>query len=381
MKAVKKRVADRNLRALLWKFLRAGVLEHGHTRATLTGIPQGGIVSPLAANIYLHALDRYMESTYLHLPKSQRQQRRRQGKANFLYLRYADDWVVLCNGTKAQAHAMKEELGGFLSTMGLTLSAEKTTVTHITEGFDFLGYRIMRSIGTSGKMIPKVLIPAKAIKRLCHTLRRMLAPSSTCESVKAKIIALNRLMRGWCEYYRCTNNPGAMFDKVGTELFWDMAHWLGRKYKVSMPRVMQRFREGNTFSTHAVTLAMPAEYKAKRFVAKTWHNPYTEPDKVREEKARIQRESLLTYDRIWTGHEERQGGMDLREEVILLKGTTCTACGHTLHPSEIEIDHIKPRAQFKGPRDADRLANLQILCTLCHRAKTKTDLKVLRRMR
>ena len=62
------------------------------------------------------------------------------------------DWVVLCNGTKAQAHAMKEELGGFLSIMGLKLSEEKTKVTHITEGFDFLGYRIIRSIGTSGKI-------------------------------------------------------------------------------------------------------------------------------------------------------------------------------------------------------------------------------------
>src|SRR5262245_26256344 len=90
-------------------------------------------LSPLAANIYLHALDRYMESRYLCLPKWQRQQRRRQGKANFLYLRYADDFVVLCNGTKEQAHAMKEELGGLLSSMGLQLSEEKTKGTHITE--------------------------------------------------------------------------------------------------------------------------------------------------------------------------------------------------------------------------------------------------------
>jgi RNA-directed DNA polymerase len=338
-------------------------------------------VSPLAANIYLHELDRYMESRYLCLPKWQRQQRRRQGKANFLYLRYADDFVVLCNGTKEQAHAMKEELGGLLSSLGLQLSEEKTKVTHITEGFDFLGYRIMRSIGTSGKMIPKVLIPAKAITRICHAIRRMLAPNSTYESVKAKMIALNRLIRGWCAYYRCTNSPGSMFNKVGVELFWDMAHWLGKKYKLSMPRVMHRFREGNTFRTPAIQLIMPTEYKAKRFVAKTWHNPYTAPEKVLAEKARIQRESLFTYDRLWTGHEDRQGWIDLREEVILLKGTTCSTCGTGLHPSEVEIDHIKPRARFKDPRDADSIANLHILCTLCHRAKTKTDLKVLRRMR
>ena len=66
MKAVKKRVAGRNIRDLLWKFLRAGVMHQGKRQETLTGTPQGGIVSPLLANIYLHALDKYMESTYLH---------------------------------------------------------------------------------------------------------------------------------------------------------------------------------------------------------------------------------------------------------------------------------------------------------------------------
>src|SRR3989454_5637131 len=98
-----------------------------------------------------------MESKYLSLSEWERQKRRRQGKANFLYVRYADDFVVLCNGTKEQAQGMKEELGGLLSTMGLTLSEEKTKVTHITEGVNFLGYRIIRSMGQSGKMVPKVL--------------------------------------------------------------------------------------------------------------------------------------------------------------------------------------------------------------------------------
>ena len=94
IKAVKKRVADRKIRDLLWKFLRAGVMYRGEVQETLTGTPQGGIVSPLAANIYLHALDRYMESNYLNLPYTQRDQRRKQGKSNFLYCRYADGTPV-----------------------------------------------------------------------------------------------------------------------------------------------------------------------------------------------------------------------------------------------------------------------------------------------
>lgn len=381
IKAVKKRVADRNIRDLLWQFLRAGVMYRGNTSETLTGTPQGGIVSPLLANIYLHELDQYMESKYLAIPKRARQRQRAQGKANFLYIRYADDFIVLCNGRKEEALQMKEELRNVLNQMGLTLSEEKTKVTHITEGFDFLGYRVIRSIGTKGKMIPKVVIPERAIKRFCHNIRRILAPNSTHESAMAKILATNRFIRGWCEYYRCTNSPGVIFNQVRPEVFWGMAHWLGRKYKLSMPAVMRKYREVNTFRYKSATLIMPNEYKAKRFVARTWHNPYTEKDKVIEEKDRIKRESLLKYDEIWIGNEDRQGWMDLREEALLRDGPICAKCKQTHHPYEGQVDHIIPRAKFKDPTDADRLENLQVLCTDCHRAKTKTDLKVLSRMR
>src|SRR6267142_4352435 len=100
----------------------------------------GGVLSPLLANIYLDELDKYMESNYLSTPGWKRIQLRRKGKSNYLYVRYADDFVVLCNGTKAEAQAMKEELKGVLTNMELTLSEEKTKITHITEGFTFLGY-------------------------------------------------------------------------------------------------------------------------------------------------------------------------------------------------------------------------------------------------
>ena len=121
----------------------------------------GSVASPLLANIYLHELDRYMESTHLHLTAYQRKRQRAQGHSNFLYVRYCDDFVVLCNGTKAQALAMKEELRRVLGHMGLTLSEEKTKITHITEGFTFLGYWIERSRGATGRRVPRCLsLPA-----------------------------------------------------------------------------------------------------------------------------------------------------------------------------------------------------------------------------
>jgi len=115
-------------------------------------------------------------------------------------------------------------------------------------------------------------------------------------------------------------------------------------------------------------------------MAKTWHNPHTEKDEVRKEKERIKRESLFSYDNVPPG-EHRIGAQDLREEVILRDGPICAWCKKEFHPSEVQVDHIKTRARFKNPEDADCMENMQVLCTRHHRAKTKTDLKVLSRMR
>ena len=210
---------------------------------------------------------------------------------------------------------MKEELSNFLDTIGLKLSEEKTKVTHITEGFRFLGYWIIRSVGSSGKMAPKVLIPDEALKKFRHKIRRILAPNTTNESANGKIEVLNWLIRGWCEYYRSTSSPSIYFTKASNEIYWLMAHWLGRKYKLSIPKVMQKFKKGYSFGTKTRTLARPDEFKAKRYVAKTWHNPYTEQEKVAEEKARIKRESQLSYDRLRLG-EDRKGWMDLRRKLF-----------------------------------------------------------------
>src|SRR5262249_20556474 len=231
--------------------------------------------------------------------------------------------------------------------MGLKLSEDKTKVTHITEGFTFLGYRVQRCMGRNNKMVTKVLIPDKAIKRFQHKMRSIISPSTTSRSFNAVILAQNALTRGWCEYYRCTNNPSKAFSKLSDELFWATAHWLGRKYKSKIPAVLQKYRIGRNFGTRTHKLIYPEEYKAKRFVAKSWHNPYTETEKVKEEKDRLKRESLFTYDQLWSGRERRLGSMDIREEVLLRDGPMCAKCKGTFNPYEVHVDHIIPRARFK----------------------------------
>jgi 5-methylcytosine-specific restriction endonuclease McrA len=137
---------------------------------------------------------------------------------------------------------------------------------------------------------------------------------------------------------------------------------------------MQKFQKGNSLGIKSRILTRPTEYEAKKWPLRKWHNPYTAKEEVIREK-------FFSYDNLWTGVENRLGWRDLREEVILLKGTTCYVCGTELHQSEVEIDHSTPRKRYKDPTEADRMKHLQPICTSCHRVKTKTDLKVLSRMR
>jgi Group II intron, maturase-specific domain/HNH endonuclease len=230
-------------------------------------------------------------------------------------------------------------------------------------------------------VVPKVLIPKNATEKYHDRVQKALAPNTHKESVKTKIMALNRLTNGWCQYYRIASNSPKVFNKLNYELFWKMAHWLGRKWELSMPKVMKKYYANSTFEIKTSKMALPSDHKVKKLLTKTWHNPYTA-------KEAIARERLIILESLWSGNEYRQRGTDIRKEVIAAKGTICAingpdceSKGTPLHPSEVEVDHIILRARFKNPKDADHMKNLQVLCTKCHRAKTKNDLKVLSRMR
>jgi RNA-directed DNA polymerase len=111
----------------------------------ITGTPQGGILSPLLANIALSVLDEHFTAAWEGFgPPWTRKKRTRKGLATWRLVRYADDFVVLVKGTRAHAEALCEQVAAVLAPMGLRLSAAKTRITHIDEGFDFLGFRIQR---------------------------------------------------------------------------------------------------------------------------------------------------------------------------------------------------------------------------------------------
>jgi RNA-directed DNA polymerase len=376
MQLLRRRIRDKQILSLIWKFLRAGIMEQGTLRHSLLGTPQGGIVSPLLANIYLHELDRYMER-YTEIPYWERQKRKGRGLANFLYVRYADDFVVLCDGTKAQAEVMREELYQFLKAeLKLGLSLEKTKVTHVKEGFEFLGFLIDRDVGEKGIWVPRIRIPMRAMEKVRNKLRTALDPHSHGDSVRIKLLGLNRIIEGWCRYYQTTSSPSQLFGKLDSEVYWLMAHWLGRKYQMSIPRVMKTFKSGITFGTGSYTLRKASEFKAKRHKLRQIANPYASITPV------IHRETLDTLDAEWIGREERKGIRDRKDVVYQRDQGICGICGNFVPWNEAAMDHKIPRHRFTPLESGDALENLWILHREpCHQLKTKRDLQRGRRVR
>jgi len=178
---VRARVADKRVLALVKAFLKAGILtELGEEKDTPTGTPQGGILSPLLANIALSVLDEHVHAPWHHggpmSTSMRRQTRRKKGLPNWRIVRYADDFVILVHGTEDDVHALHDEIAEVLAPMGLRLSQSKTSVRHMSEGFDFLGFHIQwkRKTGTSKWYVYTFIAdrPVKALKAKLRALTR-----------------------------------------------------------------------------------------------------------------------------------------------------------------------------------------------------------------
>jgi hypothetical protein len=332
---------------------------------TRLGTPQGGIISPLLANVYLHELDKYMER-YTALSTKEKTARRREGQANYAYVRYADDFVILSNGTRAQAEAMREEVREFLATeLHLTLSMEKTKITHLNDGFDFLGFRVQRAMGHNG-MKTKVTISAKGVRRHLETIQKATAPQTHQDSVTTKLKALNRIIAGWCRYYQYTSRATTQFAELGNRTFWATAHWLGRKFRLSMPQVLKRFSRDGTLSDGDSTLVKHAAFQPRKYKERFLKpNPYTTQGKVEREE--------LPNENPWTGFEDRPGWADIKRKVQERDNWTCGICKAAVTPETCQVDHLRPYSSFKRPVDANRLDNLWTVCIPCHRRKTERE--------
>ena len=205
MGRVRARIGDRRVLALVAAFLRAGILgEDGVERDTVTGTPQGGILSPLLANIALSVLDEYFVAVWAAMGthSGARQQQRRTGLATYRLVRYADDFVVLVAGTREHAEAVRDEAAAVLAPMGLRLSEAKTRIANIDEGFDFLGFRVVRQRKRGSGRSCVYTYPAKRSLAEIKAKVRTMTRGATDQSLSILLHRLNPVLRGWTAYFR-----------------------------------------------------------------------------------------------------------------------------------------------------------------------------------
>ena len=189
---VKRRVSDRRVLKLLSQWLKVGVMEEGQWRATELGSPQGGVISPLMANIYLHVLDMYWTNRY--------------SKLGTLF-RFADDFVVVCR-SKAAAQRVLELIRQIMEKLKLTLHPTKTRLVDMgREGFEFLGFHFhKRPDRRTGKVLPYFWPGQKAMKTARSKIRELTGYSRK-RILMAKIVNdLNLVIRGWRNYFAVGNS-------------------------------------------------------------------------------------------------------------------------------------------------------------------------------
>jgi RNA-directed DNA polymerase len=234
MDRVRRRVGDKRVLALVKAFLKAGILsEDGITRETATGTPQGGILSPLLANIALSVLDDHFAEAWTSFGRysSARQKRRARGLPTYRLVRYADDFVVLVAGTRSDAEQLRAEVAAVLSPMGLRLSDEKTGIRHIDEGFDFLGWRIQRQSrrGTKDKRCIYTWPSRKALASVKARVRTV-TRQGTNHPLAHLLRQLNLMLRGWTNYFQ-HGASSATFSYLHQFTWRRVTCWLRSKYR------------------------------------------------------------------------------------------------------------------------------------------------------
>jgi RNA-directed DNA polymerase len=254
MKGIRKRIADQRFLSLLWKLIKAGCVDRGLFRASNEGVPQGGVISPLLSNIMLHEFDAWMEKNFLNKkvrkdrwawnfgilkqrPIAVREQR--QWKPAISYCRYADDFVIVVKGTLKHAEAVREACRKFLEDgLKLTLNMEKTHITHVNDGFVFLGHRIIRKRGPRGNMRTVTTIPWAKYRGFAERLVKQLSGNYSMNRMDL-LESLNRQLAGWAAFYKYTDYTATVFGKVDRTVFWKLGYWLARKYRRGFRELMR----------------------------------------------------------------------------------------------------------------------------------------------
>jgi RNA-directed DNA polymerase len=244
MDRLRVRIKDKRVCALVKAFLKAGVMTAtGEREQTPAGTPQGGILSPLLANIALSALDEHVARAWQAMgTRHQRSTRIKRGLGTWRLIRYADDFVVMVNGQRHHAEALRAEVADVLAPLGLALAPEKTRVVHIDEGFDFLGFHIRRQRKRGTKKYYVYTKPSKkAIASIKEKVKARTRRSSLYRDAGALVASINRTLRGWANYYRHGVSK-RIFNAVDDHAWRRIVNWILDKHSgLNLRELRRRF--------------------------------------------------------------------------------------------------------------------------------------------
>jgi group II intron reverse transcriptase/maturase len=209
---INEKISDGTVLSLVRSMLEAGAMVEGALEETEQGTPQGGVISPLLANIYLHPLD---EALWPQITR-------------YRYVRYADDFVVCCRSRK-DAEAALAQVRQVIAGLGLMLHPEKTRIVTHEEGFDFLGYHFQREPWQKPGQPPTIRPRDKALVKFKDRVREITRRQQG-KSVEEIVGRLNRYLRNWRSYYRYTTWPQQTFRKLDDWIRHRIRSYLAKRW-------------------------------------------------------------------------------------------------------------------------------------------------------
>lgn len=338
-------------KGMLQRWLKAGYVEKHRLHATKSGTPQGGIISPVLANMALDGIEALLDK---HFGRKTAPSRRAL-KLNFV--RYADDFIITAQDKSVLVHQVKPLLAHFFAQRGLTLSAEKTVITHINEGFDFLGENVRKY---NGKLLIK---PSKSSVKSCLAKLKSILDNHKTAPTWWVIYKINPIIRGWSQYHR-HHVAKQVFNSVDNAIFRMLWRWCCRRHPKQGKRWIKAkyFVAKNTrnwvFAGHDKqgkehVLLKASDTKIQRYVKiRSEFNPYDAQFELYSEKRQaLQWVAKASYRKRLTSIWRHQN-----QRCVMCQQALTTDTGFHLH-------HIVEK--HKG--GTDNLDNLVLLHPNCHR--------------
>lgn len=313
-------------REMIRRWLKAGYMEDGAFYDTEQGTPQGGVISPLLANIVLHGMEDALGIEY-------------RGGVNATYVkrwcpvfvRYADDFVVICQ-TRNMALQAKEQVSAFLAERGLHLAEEKTCIRHIREGFDFLGFNIRSYPVRDRAAGEKTLIkPSKdAVKAFKKKVKGVFQGHNGKE-IGRLITTLNPVLRGWTNFYRHC---------VAGKVIADIEHYVNVLQRLwirrAHPRKPKKWRMRKYFGRHFACHTFASTFMDKRSGAFMFHPASVPIERWVKVKHRCSPDDpeLVAY---WKRRNNKVGCSQLKRswrKVAQQQRHLCPTCGQSIYNDE-----------------------------------------------